>query len=397
MPIQEQRTNLHAAVELAKQQLEEARDRWRCLRNDRITLQNRLSATLHDTTHQPRVTPIRHESPDFAAPSGLNDALTARQLALDNLQSLSYQLVPKPVARTHFPAGFSPLSAHHSNPNPQGASGQATRPIDSYVSSESISLAAISPFLSPGRDSTRKRKYNAVSQAVAAYQHSVSTRTGVPLPDICWIVQWSFPETGPALSFTASASSPECVLCASTCFFLSGLESLFLVFEHETLLQASDELCEPPEHPSLDASAPPPTLPTPPNPAVLERAFVRCGLNQMMPLKVALERALRPLLTQYRARLPLCHWRAACIQCMHITQAVVEGMSARLSASKPSEADSGSADNMHSGAQCGHWGTGAAEPSTQQASITATEKHRCLHFMSFYSFSGIKTVCSYVW
>lgn len=360
-------------------------------------MQNRLRAVLHDTPDQPLVTPIRHESPDFAAPSGLNDAITARQLALDNLQSLSFQLVPKPVARSHFPTGFSPLSAHLNNPNPQGGSGQVTRPISSYSSYESISLAAISPFMGPGHDSTRKRRYNAVSQAVAAYQHSVSTRTGVPLADICWIVQWSFPETGPALSFTASASSPECVLCASTCFFLSGLEALFLVFEHETLLQASDDLYEPTEHPSLDASPPPPTPPTPPDPAVLERAIVRCGLDQMMPLMVALERALKPLLTQYRKRLPQRHWRAACIQCMHITQAVVEGMSARASASKPSEADSGSADNMHAGAHCGHRGTGAAAPSTQQARIIGTEKNKCLLFMSFCNFSGLKIVKSYVW
>lgn len=330
---------LHAAVESASQQVDEARAKWRGLQKYRTSLQQRVNAALQHSLDQLNTAPTHKESSECAAVSGLNDDMTARKLALDNLQSHNFQLVPRTVRKSQFAANFSPFSSLQSSYVPQGLSGQFTRPVTSFSSFEQISFAAVSAFMAPQKGSTQE--YNPLNHAIAAYQQSVSARTGVAVSDICWIIQWTVPESGPALSYSSSASSPECALCASTCYVISALEALFLVVEHETLLEASNHLYEPPTHPSLDSSEPPLTPPTPPDPAVLRTAFIRCGLNQMIPLQLAIDRAVKPLLAQYRERLQKCHWRAVCMHYMHITRAVIEVLGAQAEASKPSQADSG--------------------------------------------------------
>lgn len=167
-------------------------------------------------------------------------------------------------------------------------------------------------------------------------------------------------------------------MCASTCYILSALEGLFLIVEHESLLRHSNHDYDPPEHPSLDASATPPNPPTPPDPAVLRRAFVRCGTDQMVPLKVALERALKPLILQYRERVPQNQWRAVCLQCTRITHTVIDTLRAQTEASKRKQAYSVVSGSMHDGAVGGDRGATSARCNTASRTSSETQEVRVL-------------------
>lgn len=123
---------------------------------------------------------------------------------------------------------------------------------------------------------------------------------------------------------------------------------MFLVLEHEMLLEASDPTYEPPQHPGLHASdsrAPPP--PTPPNPRVLKDACVRCGVHEMLPVKVALKRAVKAVLIKYGAILPQQRWRSVCLQTIHLTQAIIDALGGPTEGSVYDSGDRASTEEMH--------------------------------------------------
>lgn len=195
----------------------------------------------------------------------------------------------------------------------------------------------------------------------------------------------------PDLSFSAGANSPECIVCGALCYTLGGLESLFLVMEHENILEASDESYEPPHHPTLNMHTPPSCPPKPPHPGHLGQAFIRCGLRHMMPLTVVMQRTVKPLLLRYRATLPHQRWRAVCMQTMRVTQAVIDAYGGPAECSKEFPADSGASDGMHGGDACGHMRTGSSEstadlPGGELVQVSAFFQLHGLPFVTSFRF-----------
>lgn len=225
---------LEAAIVATTQKLEAARERWRDLRLHRSSLQEQLAVS---HPHPSTLSTLSQTSGSavFEVPAAVetvNDAPVTRQLGIENLHSRSTLLVPKTPSRSPFEFFFSAFSGQDKGFPSNGQSRDPPRPISSFKRSESISFSALSAFMAPRGAPNQAFKYNVMAQAVTAYQHSVSARSGVAVSDICWIQQWNFFGLEPELSLAAGADSPECIVCAILCYTLSCLESLFLVVEH---------------------------------------------------------------------------------------------------------------------------------------------------------------------
>lgn len=125
------------------------------------------------------------------------------------------------------------------------------------------------------------------------------------------------------------------------------LESVFLAMEHEHLWAAQNPSFKRPVHvflASVEASvsgthqlstASPLTRtpPTPPAPTVLAASFVRCGTNQRMPLKAAVEGLFLPMIHKYKSLLPALQWRAVCMRVMHMYHTLAAAIKHTQSAS----------------------------------------------------------------
>lgn len=332
---QERRESLQTQVDATAQKLEETRHRWRQLRLHRSSLRQRVTGALQVTPSHSHSSPTPSHSQDHPVDVAQTSNPGDSQLqAVHNLQGLDSQLVPK-ITR----ASFCEISGHQKGYVPNEEYKGIPRPISSFARCEALSFAAVSPFMAPSEAPRQTYKYNAITQAVVAYQQTVSARTGVSVDRICWFLQWRFPGVEPNLSFTATGSSPECSLCASLSLLMGSLESMFLVVEHEMLQEASDPSFVPPHHPSLVVSATPVTPPTHPDPKLLSRCYIRCGVNQTLLVKEGLDRAFKPLLARFRASLPRDRWRAVCMQAMRMLQAIVDALSDSAGSSKGSPAD----------------------------------------------------------
>lgn len=135
------------------------------------------------------------------------------------------------------------------------------------------------------------------------------------------------------------------------------VEALFLLLEMENLQAASDPGFTSPPHPGLASTrvksllsrlSDPTTSgsllkggaisagnvnlsavlakPQKPDPKLLSKCFVRCGVFQRYSAERAVEKILRPLLRQYRARLPLGTWRAICMASMNVVKSSVDAL-----------------------------------------------------------------------
>jgi hypothetical protein len=104
-------------------------------------------------------------------------------------------------------------------------------------------------------------------------------------------------------------------------------ECIFLVMEHEHLSKTADPFLKLPSHPILGAAAPPlPPRPQLPDAAVLAATSVRCGVNDLVQMEVAMRRILLPLAHKFRGLLPQGKWLAVCIQIMGLAQRVVDSL-----------------------------------------------------------------------
>lgn len=146
--------------------------------------------------------------------------------------------------------------------------------------------------------------------------------------------------------------------------------------EHEVMASAAICGYRGPTHPCLDPHAPPPLLPTPPDPAVLSRCFVRCGVNQRMHAKEAVELALKPMLRKYHALLPRGRWRAVCMQAMRVSQAIADALAAHSAHPNPSTGNptvAGDQKLMYEGNASGGMGGVIPSEHSGRAAVGATE------------------------
>lgn len=127
----------------------------------------------------------------------------------------------------------------------------------------------------------------------------------------------------------------ECQLSSGVWFTAAAIESTFLMLEHEYICgtEQSSFMCDMLQliRRAAAATVEPaeteaPLPPTPPNPVVLSRCYTRCGMNQRMPLRAALDAALKPLLRKYKGLLPRAGWRAICMEIMQSLQAVADAL-----------------------------------------------------------------------
>ena len=163
---------------------------------------------------------------------------------------------------------------------------------------------------------------------------------------------------------TAGGSTVECVISAVLCTRLAAMECSFLVMEHENLARArnSSDSTSPSIHTCPGSTLTPlPVPPVRPDPAVLERCFARCGINQRLPLQAASEAIVRPLLRKYSALLPREQWSEVCRENMRINQEVADAMHAAPEPPPPpSTARSASKTAMSSEESAGTEGNNSA-------------------------------------
>ena len=340
------------------EQLDRARARWRSLRLQRSSLSQKLTTLGVPSSHSqvPNAAPVPsiHRFAGCNLYRHCNDLLRRSQLSVASRGCIKLKL-----QRSTFPTTAA-ASSH-----------DEYKPLSTYLRLEPISFASVSKFLHLRGVGQSPTTFNLMPHAICEYQQSVATAAGVSVSDICWFQQWPS-ETLDCLhppSLTTGAASPECSLTASLCFPLAALESLFLVMEHEALSMAQNPSFTAPVHPCLDQGPssiplkPPypcpkwtwqspdlPSLfvfpPTPPDPAVLSRTYVICGVNQRMLLRDAIDGALKPMLREYHASLPRDKWRAVCMQSMRVTQAVVDAL--RAAPAAPASSSSTPTSREHS-------------------------------------------------
>lgn len=326
--MQEKCKALKAQINAVTETLKETRIKWRHSRLQNTSLQDRLKAAIEGALTLPHSNSTSSDSYDASVASHPpTSAAKGHQMGVDNMKSHYTQLVPIPAARPQLAARF----CHSAGPDTENAPGawpqEDLRPVSSFTRCEPLSLAAICDFIASGEAPKEALKHTSLAHAINAYQHSVSTRTGVPVADICWFNQWEIAGLEPTLSCSVNCSTPECNLSVAAGFLLEQLESMLLVVEHEMLLESSDPSYKPPKHPTFAAASAPVPLPTPPDPRLLNRFHISCGVNQKCPLGLGLGRILKALLATHRARLPLCRFQAVCMQAMRIMHAMIEAFS----------------------------------------------------------------------
>ena len=332
--------------------LEHARQRWRTLQAARHSLYRQLTAS---TSELSREMHLRQVGQPFGSGkcAQRGDASSHREsirsFARAGLDRHCRHLLSETGAIDEPRGPKSSKNQHVNCEGPSSASLSGLGPhLSLYARLEPISFVAVNKYMCPA---SSENSCNNMPQAIAEYQQSVCKAAGVPLAAVCWFLQWPWDEVSPPLSFTTGAASPECSLAACVCMPLSTIESFFLVMEHEALCMAETCNYNAPAHPCLAQGPLPPPLnspytcsmgeaesavhpsqfgipPTRPDPDVLARTFVRCGVKQRMLLKDAMDCMLGAMLRKYHALLPRMRWRAVCMQGMHVAQAVVKALRA---------------------------------------------------------------------
>lgn len=304
-----------------KEQLQAGRERWRHLRMERQTIQ-------HRTVPPPPADPEPSQSCMQSEASIAEASVKACNAEEQVSQST-------PSSNIQFRADVAKLCAEEmvllaqkgiQRPaNPLQGAMPSQRPISSFKHHASISFAAVSKYMTPQEfRSSCQFNFQELRHAIKDYQHQIAKSLQVPSSDICWFLEWPYATVSPALSVSSSVVSPECRLSATTAHIATAMECLFLIMEYEHLASTSIPSFKPPVHPTLDASAPPPATPTPPDQAVLAAAYMRCGVNQRMHAEAAVRGILQPVLQRYKGLLPREKWLAVCMQSMRVGQAVVD-------------------------------------------------------------------------
>jgi hypothetical protein len=190
-----------------------------------------------------------------------------------------------------------------------------------------ISFSALSKYMtSKELRSSSQSNHQGLRQAFLMCQTETAQRLNVPPSKICWYLEWPYEACAhKRLCTSFSAWSGGCKLSAMVARIALSVECIFLVLEHEHLSSIADPFFKPPKHPILDAiGSPLPPRPELPEAALLATASVRCGVNDLVQMEVALRRILVHLVQQFRGWLPQGKWLAVCKQIIRIAQFAVE-------------------------------------------------------------------------
>ena len=335
--LQVQRRELQAALDSTQEQLQARRELWRRMHLQQQTLQHRISSATHSAlaAHtppsqpqptaaalmdppQPHPTCMPSEPPKSHITCVESDIGTESQFGLwfqkDTAQYSTQKLVQL-VQRS------APRDAQRDGQRP------SRRAISSFKHHASISFDDVTKYMSPLQfRSSCQLHFQELRHAIGEYQCRVAETLDTSASDICWFLEWPCAQFEKPVSHTASIVSPECHLSATAAHITTAMESLFLIMEYEQLASASLSSYEAPEHPTLDASSPPPVAPSPPNRVVLDGAYLCCGVNHRMPAEQALRSIMEPLLEKFRLLLPHDKWLSVCMQSMRVGQAVADAL-----------------------------------------------------------------------
>jgi hypothetical protein len=328
--MQNQRRELEASIERARKELQEGKERWRRLHHERQTLKVRNSASRQ---------PILLTAP---APKPARSPLQAICLAesaiqFDPVGDVNVNILPPPQSRqdSDVSSESQDTSHHqmvqvsrHSRYNQQYAAPNLKQ-ISAFQHHAVVSFSALSKYLTSQKfQPSSQLNHQEMRHAFLMCQTEIAQQLNVPASEICWFVEWPYEAcTQQRLCTSLSAWSAGCELSSLVARIAMLLECLFLVMEHEHLSSAADPFFKPPIHPILDAKASPlPPKPQPPDAAVLANASVRCGVNDLVQLDVAMRRILLPLVRQFRSLLPRVKWLAACIQIMRVAQTAIDAL-----------------------------------------------------------------------
>ena len=158
------------------------------------------------------------------------------------------------------------------------------RPISSFEFHGVISYSDVAP-IQMRLQAWQESDVNARVGACMEYQTAACRPHRVHPTDVCWFVM--FPHALPSwasLSVSSACITPECQLSDALWQQLSALESMFLLREHDGIHLKHDAAWKPPSRTCLRPAHLNRT-PIHPDPQLLRKLFVRCGVNERCPLE----------------------------------------------------------------------------------------------------------------
>jgi hypothetical protein len=319
---------LEASIERARKEVQEGKERRKYLHHERQILKHRLDAR--------QMLIVLTTSAPLPARSPLQEVYLAESEIQTDPSALKVDIQPpaQPRQYSDLSEQAQNTSHHqlvqaqrHSRYN-QHCAAPSLGPISAFNHHAVVSFAAISKYVtSPNLQSPSRFNHRDLRQAFLMFQTETAQRMDIPASEICWFIEWPYePCAQLPLCTCFSAWSGASMLSSMVARILFTLESLFLVMEHEHLSSAADPFFEPPKHPALDAPAPLPPRPQPPDAAALAAASVLCSVTELVQMEVALRKILPPLVRHFRGALPYGKWLTVCIQIMRVSQTAADAM-----------------------------------------------------------------------
>jgi hypothetical protein len=317
-------------IDRLQKDLQEGKERWRHLHHERKTLKHRISA------------PGQSILPSMPAPTPTRSPLQATKLAKSAIQIEPFADIKgksQPPARVRQDSDLSMQSqntlhhqmvhrSRHSRCN-QHCAAPYRKPISAFQHHEVVSFSFLTKYMTSQKiRSFSQFNHQELQQAFLMCQTETAQRLNVPESEICWFLMWSCGVCAQHhLCTSFSALSGACKLSLMVANMTMISECIFLVMEHEHLSKTADPFCKLPSHPILGAAAPPlPPRPQLPDAAVLAATYVRCGVNDLVQMDVAMRRIMRPVVCKFKGLLPQGKWLTVCIQIMGIAQRVVDAL-----------------------------------------------------------------------
>jgi hypothetical protein len=323
------RQQLEAAIEFARKELKARKEWWRRLQHERRTLKHRFDARQHSillSTSAPTQTRSPLQGPCLAESACKFNPIDAKGDIQPPTQPMQDSNVSTQSQSTLY---HQLVQAQGHNRYNQHCTEPSLKPISAFKHHAVVSFSALSKYMT----SRNLRSFSQINQqelrqAFLMFQTETAQRLDVPASKICWFIEWPYePCPQQRLCTSFSTCSGACKLTSLVARILIALESIFLVMEHEHLSSAADPFFKPPKHPALDAAAQPfPPMPQPPDAAALAAAVVRCGVEGLVQMEVAMRRMLPPLVRQFRGLLPHRVWLSVCIQFIRVAQNAVDAI-----------------------------------------------------------------------
>jgi hypothetical protein len=377
------------AIECARKKLQAGKEKWRHLHHQRQALKHRVDAS-RQTTLLSSLAPTPTRSPSqgscFAEseiqtfPRAVNgEAEPSTQPRQDSdfskqsKNTLHHQLVQ---------------AIRHSRYKDRYAS-PSLKSISAFKHHAIVSFSALNKYMTTrSLGSSSHLNHQELRQAFLMCQTETAQRLDLPASRICWFIEWPYePCPQQRLCTSFSAWSGACQLSTMVTRILVTLESMFLVMEHEHLCSAADPIFKRPKHPAFDSTAPSlPPKPQPPDAAALAAASVRCGVKELVQMKVALRRILPPLVRKFKGLLPHRVWLSVCIQCMRVAQTLVDAMRSIPNSSPQAGGMHATEARTDQDAQC------SSEVCVSPCIVTATcvygtfDQYQTLNLKAFFPF-----------